>query len=51
MDEDINNKMMCEEHERLEREAKVFTKGCGMLALVVAIVVGVILLFIKLVRL
>jgi len=50
MDEDINNKMMCEEHERLEREAKVFTKGCGMLALVIAIVVGVILLFIRLVR-
>jgi flagellar biogenesis protein FliO len=51
MDEDINNKMMCEEHERMEREAKVFTRGCGMLALVISIVVGVILLFIKLVRL
>jgi len=49
MDEDINNKMMAEEHERLEREAKVFTRGCGMLALVIAIVVGVILLFIKIV--
>jgi flagellar biogenesis protein FliO len=51
MDEDINNKLMADEHERMEREAKVFTRGCGMLALVIAIVVGVILLFIKLVRL
>lgn len=50
MDEDINNKMMCDEHERLEREAKVITRGCGMLALVIAIVVGVIMLFIQLVR-
>jgi flagellar biogenesis protein FliO len=51
MDEDINNKMMADEHERMEREAKVFTRGCGLLALVIAIVVGVTLLFIKLVRL
>ena len=50
MDEDINNKMMCDEHERMEREAKVFTRGCGLLALVIAIVVGVIMLFIQLVR-
>lgn len=49
MDEDINNKMMRDEHQRMEDEAKVFTRGCGMLALVIAIVVGVILLFIKIV--
>jgi diacylglycerol kinase len=50
MDEDINNKYMADEHERLEREAKGITRGCGLLALVVAVVVGVILLFIQLVR-
>ena len=49
MDEDINNKYMADEHQQIEREAKVITRGCGMLALVIAIVVGVILLFIKIV--
>jgi len=39
MDEDIYNKSMADEHERLEREAKIFTRGCGMLALVIAIIV------------
>jgi hypothetical protein len=42
--------MMADEHERMEHEAKIFTRGCGMLALVISIVVGVILLFIQLVR-
>ena len=49
MDEDIYNKMMSDEQQRIEREAKTITRGCGMLALVIAFVVGVILLFIKLV--
>lgn len=49
MDEDIYNRLMSEEHERMEREVKAFTRGCGMMFLVVAIVVAVILIFIKLV--
>ena len=47
MDEDRNNKYMADEHERLEREAKGITRGCGLLALVVAVVVGAILIIYK----
>lgn len=50
MDEDIYNRMMSEEHERLERQAKAFTRGCGMMFLIIAVVVAVILIFIQLVR-
>ena len=50
MDEDIYNKMMSDEQQRIEREAKTITRGCGMLALVIAVVVAVILIFIQLVR-
>lgn len=49
MDEDIYNRLMSEEHERMEHQAKAFTRGCGMMFLVVAIVVAAILIFIKLV--
>ena len=49
MDEDRNNKYMADEHERLEREAKAITRGCGMMSIIIAVVVGVILIFIKLV--
>lgn len=49
MDEDIYNRLMSEEHERMEREVKAFTRGCGMMFLIIAVVVAVILIFIKLV--
>lgn len=49
MDEDIYNRLMSEEQQRIEREAKAITRGCGLLALIVAFIVGLILLFIKLV--
>ena len=49
MDEDIYNRMMSEEHERLERQVKAFTRGCGMMFLIIAVVVAVIMIFIKLV--
>jgi flagellar biogenesis protein FliO len=38
-----------QEQQEMERVANKVTRGCGMLALVIAFVVGVILLFIKLV--
>lgn len=44
MDEDIYNKMMSEEHERLEREAKAFTRGCGMMFLLIALLIALICL-------
>lgn len=36
MDEDIYNRTMADEHERMAREAKRLTKGCGIGALLVA---------------
>lgn len=48
MDEDIYNRMMSEEHERIEREAKAVTRGCGLLALIVALIVAVVIILYKL---
>lgn len=48
MDEDKYNEYAAEEHQRIEREAKVITRGCGLMALIVAALVAVIIIFIKL---
>jgi len=48
MDEDFYNRMMSEEHERIEREAKTATRGCGLLALIVALIVTAIIILYKL---
>ena len=43
MDEDYFNKRMTDE----QREAKAATYGCGMLALIVAVVSAIIIIIIK----
>ena len=51
MDEDYYNKIMWEERQQMEREAKALTRGCGLLALIVAVLAAVVCIIYSMVKL
>lgn len=51
MDEDYYNEQMWEERQRMEREAKALTRGCGLLSLIVAVLAAVICIIYSIIRL
>lgn len=51
MDEDYYNKIMWEERERMEREAKAITRGCGLMALIIAVIAALVCIIYSIIRL